>query len=313
MTAFPFTGNYQTTGDAVTVCVLIIFATIFFKIGIAPFHFWMPDIYEAAPISTTLILSIYPKIVLLDLSIKLAKCFGVCFDQISFFVYLCGFCSILIGSIFALNQGRLKRLLIYSSIAQTGFPICLLAIDKSTESIAIIYLFIILYVLSAILSWGSFIFLYSSLNVENLTSKKIVQFKEPISITDLSGFFSVNKVWMWVFIFLFFGLAGIPPSSTFLSKFFIVKMLLNNKFFFLTIFILFVTVISTFYYIYIITLLFFEVVDEKKKNKTVIFVKKEKDIVFFYNCVSILVCICILFYTIFYLDTWIFYLQKLII
>jgi NADH-quinone oxidoreductase subunit N len=303
----------ENTTFVCNLCCLIIFITLFFKIGVVPFHFWIPDIYESSPISSAIIFAILPKLIFLDLTIKIVRTFGI-FTGLSTFIYFCGFSSILIGSIFALYQKRLKRFLIYSSIAQIGFPICLLGNGFSIESFSIIYLFVLIYLLNSILLWGLYILIYKSLNQENLdANENTQQFKDPVAITDLSGFFSIDKVWIFLFIIIFFGLAGIPPLAAFLSKFFIITILIRYKKYFLSVFILFVTVLATYYYLTFLSLIFFEIIKENIKDKKVFSLINIKDYIFFYNCFVIVICIFFLLHVFFFLDYWILLCESLAI
>jgi len=311
ITAFDF--KNENTAFICNLCFLIIFMTLFFKIGVVPFHFWMPDIYESLPISSTIIFSILPKLIFLDFTIKMVKCFGV-FTGLSAFIYFCGFSSILIGSLFALYQKRLKRFLIYSSIAQIGFPICLLGNGFSVESFSIVYLFVLIYLLNSILLWGSYILIYTALNQENLdANENTQQFKDPVAITDLSGFFSIDRVWIFVFIIIFFGLAGIPPFAAFLSKFLTIAILIRFKKYFLSVFILFVTVLSAYYYLTILSLIFFENNKKNIKDKKVFSLINKKDFIFYYNCFVIVSCILFLLHIFFFLDYWMLFCESLAI
>jgi NADH-quinone oxidoreductase subunit N len=243
----------------------------------------------------------------------MVKCFGV-FTGLSAFIYFCGFSSILIGSLFALYQKRLKRFLIYSSIAQIGFPICLLGNGFSIESFSIVYLFVLIYLLNSILLWGSYILIYTALNQENLdANENTQQFKDPVAITDLSGFFSIDRVWIFVFIIIFFGLAGIPPFAAFLSKFLTIAILIRFKKYFLSVFILFVTVLSAYYYLTILSLIFFENNKKNIKDKKVFSLINKKDFIFYYNCFVIVICILFLLHIFFFLDYWMLFCESLAI
>ena len=106
---------------------------ILFKLGAAPFHFWLSDVYEGSPMIITYFFSVLPKISILCILIRVFS-FSFCFDQSfifdglfsDFFVNLiiyCSLLSILVGSIGALYQVTIKRLLAYSAIANMGIHI----------------------------------------------------------------------------------------------------------------------------------------------------------------------------------------------
>ena len=102
--------------------VILIYIFFFFKIGVIPVNSWLPDTYEAAPLSTTIFISTIPKFALLYF--------------ISYFMYIinfsinvnldslmlfCGLASIIVGNILGLGQKRLKRYIIYSTVGHMGF------------------------------------------------------------------------------------------------------------------------------------------------------------------------------------------------
>ena len=105
----------------VLIGVILVTSTLLFKLACAPFHFWSPDVYDGAPIASTLVFSVLPKFAIFFFFIKWINSLNTLFDSISDILLIFGVLSAFVGTFFALNQKRLKRLIIYSSIAQTGF------------------------------------------------------------------------------------------------------------------------------------------------------------------------------------------------
>jgi NADH-quinone oxidoreductase subunit N len=94
----------------------------FFKLGIAPFHIWVPDIYEGAPTIVILILLTLPKITLFIFLIKLFYFIFYSFlSNLTYIVFISIFCSLLFGTLGAIYQIKLKRFLAYSAIANMDF------------------------------------------------------------------------------------------------------------------------------------------------------------------------------------------------
>jgi proton-translocating NADH-quinone oxidoreductase chain N len=234
---------------------ILILITFFFKIAAAPFHFWVADIYEGAPLSSTVIFSIIPKISLFYLFIKWILIITPSFSFIKYLLLFSGILTIFLGSILALKQKRLKRLIIYSSIAQGGFLIAGCSNVTNIEDISFIFFFLSIYLISSILIWLQFSFFYTS---NYTTSHFFNQTLTSVFISNLSNFFPINKVAALSFIFIFFSLAGLPPFCGFLTKVFIIKCLTKINIFSLNFLLIIVSVFSTFYYLKILKVVFFE-------------------------------------------------------
>jgi NADH-quinone oxidoreductase subunit N len=229
---------------------LFILCGIFFKIGSAPFHFWLPDVYEGAPNNITAFFAIVPKIAYIGLLIRFI--FDVFIDISSFFeiiFYICAILSMLIGSLSALQQKKIKRLLAYSSISHVGF-ILIGFTSNLFENIPSILLYIIIYIIMSINLWTT----YLSLNINH----------KPIKyLTDLSNIFNFNKLLAFIIILNIFSMSGIPPLAGFFSKLFLFISAIKAKYFGLVFFSILVSILSSFYYLRIIKIIFFENIFKK--------------------------------------------------
>jgi NADH-quinone oxidoreductase subunit N len=235
----------------------LIISVLLFKVSAVPFHFWSPDVYEGSPISSTIIFSIVPKFSLFYLFFKWLLIIPN-FFQIILFLQVCGILSILVGSFFALRQKGVKRLLIYSSIAQVGFLISALSTYTFNGFVGIFF-FLIIYLLTSILVWINFSLLFdfqSRIKVFNN-----VNFITPLYLSSLSSFFFFNRLWPFSNLLIFFSLAGIPPMVGFFSKTLIIFSLVDNGFLFLSFILLLVSSISVFYYLRVLKNFFFEKFD----------------------------------------------------
>jgi NADH-quinone oxidoreductase subunit N len=125
--------------------LMFILIAFLFKIGSAPFHSWLCDVYEGAMISVTLLFASAPKILIFNIMIKF---FLVIFSELNDFwtnlFLLSGFLSIFVGSLSAIYQKRLKRLFAYSTIAHTGF-IVLGFVLASPETTRALIFYILIY------------------------------------------------------------------------------------------------------------------------------------------------------------------------
>nr|NP_066420.1 NADH dehydrogenase subunit 2 [Ochromonas danica]AAG18386.1 NADH dehydrogenase subunit 2 [Ochromonas danica] len=233
---------------------LLIIFTLLFKIASAPFHFWSPDVYEGSPLSSTIVFAILPKISLFYFFIKLLISTGIFFEDISDLLLIFGLCSILIGTFYALNQKRIKKLIIYSSIAQVGFLVSILSL-QTFESFSSLFFFLFIYLITSIVLWGYVVFFFnSSTIVRNFSNKGLVS----IYISDFSNFAKINLLWCVSILFIFFSIGGIPPFVGFISKMIITLQFVDSGYFFVASFLLIISAISVYYYIRIVKISFFE-------------------------------------------------------
>jgi NADH-quinone oxidoreductase subunit N len=230
--------------------LIFIIIGILFKIGAAPFHFWLPDVYEGAPNNITSFFAIVPKIAFIGILIRF---FFDIFYHISFFFetffYIIALSSMLIGSLAALQQKKIKRLLAYSSISHIGF-ILIGFTSNMLNNIPYILLYIIIYIIMSINLWTS----YLSLNINHKPVKYL---------TDLSSIFTINKLIAIIIILNVFSLAGIPPLAGFFSKLFIFFSAIKNNYFSIVFFAVIISIISSFYYLKIIKIIYFEKIVKK--------------------------------------------------
>jgi NADH-quinone oxidoreductase subunit N len=242
----------------ITYGLIFILVGFLFKIGSAPFHFWLPDVYEGAPTNITAFFVIVPKIAFLSILIRFMY---IIFYDISFFFfdffYIVSSLSLIIGTLSTLQQKKIKRLLAFSSITHIGF-ILIAFTSNNFLNIKFILFYILIYIITNINLWTSYI----SLNINN----------KPIKyLTELSNLFSINKGIVFILLINLFSLAGIPPLAGFFSKFFIFLCALKSNYFNLIFLAILVSIISSFYYLKLIKILIFE-----QKNRPIFLSKISK-------------------------------------
>ena len=185
---------------------------------------------------------------------KLASLVSYTFPFLLHLFYFCGVCSVLIGTLLAIRQRRLKRFIIYSSIAQMGFPICALSAN-SFLSMTGIYLFLLLYVITSITLWTMYSILFEfKLRIEKFRGVD----PAPIYLTDLSNFAKINPLWGFCFVILFFSMAGIPPLAGFFAKILLILSLIDSYRFFGSGLLVLISAISVYYYLRVIKVVAFE-------------------------------------------------------
>lgn len=243
-----FSHNYTSINfDPFIIGVIFIVIGLLFKLGAAPFHMWLPDVYEGAPTIVTLIFSIVPKMVIFGLLININIHFffldGYFFYDMFFYVSIL---SIIIGSLGALYQTKIKRLLAYSAISHVGF--LFIGLLTFTEfSLASLYFYLFVYILISI---NLFVILLV-LRKYN-TNLKIKKINEYVLIYKSHPVLAIN------FAILLFSIAGIPPLAGFYSKFYIFLAAMESQLYLLVIVAAIFSVISSMYYIRIIKLMFFK-------------------------------------------------------
>ena len=225
--------------------IIFITASLCFKFGAAPFHIWVPDIYQGSLISTTILLSTLPKIAVFIVFLKLYFIPFMALEYVwSDILIFIGIASIIVGSIFALTQENIKRLLAYSAISNIGFIILAMALVSSDGLHASLY-YTIVYSFTALASFGVVTHITSnSHGIEN--------------ISDLAGLSKTHPYFAILILITMLSSAGIPPLVGFHAKLMVIQALINNSYILLSIIVVLMTVVSAYYYLRVIKTVYFE-------------------------------------------------------
>jgi NADH-quinone oxidoreductase subunit N len=200
-------------GDGYTiVALLMVVSGMAFKLSLAPFHMWTPDVYEGAPLPATAYLATIGKAAMFVVLLRFIQISdALSFDSMVTVLTLIAAASMLAGNLLALLQDNLKRILAYSSIAHMGYlMLALIAGHYVTGTIAVeaITFYLIAYV---IMSLGAF-------GVASVISSSEKEFD---SIKEYRGLFWRNPLLATTFIAMLLSLAGIPLTVGFIGKFYI--------------------------------------------------------------------------------------------
>lgn len=179
---------------------ILIIVALLFKLGAAPFHMWLPDVYEGSPTYITAYFAIVPKIATLGLLSKLIVGPLLGLNSVQEILIWCGLGSIIIGSIGAINQTKIKRLLAYSAISHMGFMLLGLGIG-TLESILSTFIYIVIYM------------------IMSLNTFSVILNKGYLYISDLSGLSRNEPLLAFTLGLGFLSIAGIPPLAGFYSKY----------------------------------------------------------------------------------------------
>jgi NADH-quinone oxidoreductase subunit N len=239
--------------------LILIFGLVFvvaglaFKLGVVPFHMWLPDVYSGAPNSATLFIAVAPKVAAFGLMIRLLVYAmpGLHIQWQELFIAI-AVLSMVLGNVVAIVQTNLKRMLAYSTIAHGGYMLLGFAAGTADGYSAALF-YTIVY---AFMSLGGF-------GMITLLSKKGFAAD---SIDDLRGLNERSPWLAFLMLILFFSMAGIPPFVGFFAKVGLLEALVGAHLVWLAAFTLVIAVIGSYYYLNVIKVMYF---DRAKNNQTI--------------------------------------------
>jgi NADH-quinone oxidoreductase subunit N len=235
-----------------TVGLGLILIALFFKIALAPFHMWAPDVYQGAPTPVTAFLTVVPKAAGLAVLIRVVSP-AVFVPVLSVVAVLTMFA----GNLAALRQTSLKRMLAYSSVAHSGY-LLVAVVAQDAESFAfylVAYLF---------MNAGAFGVLAA------VTGKGI----EHTALDDFAGLGRRNP-WLAASLAVFLlSLAGFPPTAGFLAKFYVFTGAVREGHIALTVAAVLASLVSVAYYLKVIVVMYM------REGDTDIFVERENPALF---------------------------------
>ena len=218
---------------------------ITFKLGVAPFHMWVPDVYQGAPAPVTLFIASAPKLATFVLLIRI---FPMALPTLhvawSHLFMVLAVLSMLIGNIAALRQTEIKRLLAYSSIAHMGYVMCALACATPAGYASGLF-YMITYTLMTLLSFGVLALL-------------LLNGKEVIEIQTLQGLNQRHPWLAFLMLLNLFSMAGIPPLVGFMGKLGILQALIQAHLVWLAVVLIIFAIIGIYYYLRIVKVMYFE-------------------------------------------------------
>ena len=241
--------------------VVFIVAGLAFKLGAAPFHMWVPDVYQGAPTAATLLIGGAPKLAAFAIVIRLLVdgMLSLAVDWQQMLLVL-AVVSLVIGNLAAIAQSNLKRMLAYSTIAQMGFMLLGLAsgvVNGNTLSAANAYSSALFYVVTYVLT---------TLGTFGLIMLMARQGHEAEQIADFAGLAKRSPWYALVMTIFMFSLAGIPPTAGFYAKLAVLQAMVatNDPLYIkLAIGAVLLSLIGAFYYLRVIKVMFFDEPSER--------------------------------------------------
>jgi len=225
-----------------------------FKVSAAPFHMWTPDVYEGSPTPVTGFFATAPKMAAAGMLARvLHDAFGHAVADWQQILIFLSISSVFLGSIAAIAQTNIKRLMAYSSIAHMGFALMGLAAG-SEEGVQSLLIYMAIYVTTNV---GVFAFI---LNMER-DGRPITDIK------SLSMYSRVAPARAAALAVLMFSLAGLPPLVGFFAKFYVLTAAMNAGLEWLAIAGVIASVIGAYYYLRIVFLMYFGEAGEALNGK----------------------------------------------
>ncbi|WP_431275761.1 NADH-quinone oxidoreductase subunit NuoN [Variovorax ureilyticus] len=253
---FKAIGTRQVNHQVLVFGLVFIVAGLAFKVGAAPFHMWVPDVYQGAPTAVTLLIGAAPELAAFAIIIRLLVegLLPLAFDWQQMLTLL-AIASLLVGNLAAIAQTNLKRMLAYSTIAQMGFMLLGLVagvVNGNTYNAQFAYsaamFYIITYVLTTLASFGIILLLAR----EGFESEEI---------TDLAGLNQRSPLYAGVMAIAMFSLAGVPPLVGFYAKFAVLQALIASgqaMHIALAVFAVVMSLIGAFYYLRVVKVMYFD-------------------------------------------------------
>src|SRR5271169_3699436 len=241
--------------DAITHGVqnkeLLVFGLVFvvaglaFKLGVVPFHMWVPDVYHGAPTAMTMLIGSAPKLAAFAFVMRvLVEGLQPLMIHWSGMLEILAVLSMALGNISAIAQVNLKRMLAYSTIAHMGF-LLLGVLSGTLEGYGSSMFYAVIYVLMSLGAFGM-IMLLSREGFEADT------------LNDFKGLNQRNPWLAFIMLLLMFSMAGVPPTVGFYAKFSVLNAAVSAGHIPLVIIAVLFSLIGAFYYLRIVKLMYFD-------------------------------------------------------
>ncbi len=225
--------------------LVFIVAGLAFKFGAVPFQMWVPDVYQGAPTSITMLIGSVPKFAAFAIAIRLlAQGLQPLTVDWQDMLLIMAVLSIAIGNITAIAQTNLKRMLAYSTISHIGFLLFGL-MSGSLNGYASSMFYISAYVLMTLAGFGMIL----------LLSRKGF---EAENLDDLKGLNQRSPWAAMLMLITMFSMAGVPPTIGFYAKFTVLQAALQAGYIWAVVFAVLMAAIGAFYYLRVVKLMYFD-------------------------------------------------------
>jgi len=253
---FAAVGSGQIKHQVLVLGLVFVVCGIAFKMGAAPFHMWVPDVYQGAPTAVTLMIAAAPKLAVFALMMRLLVdgLLPLAIDWQQMLAVM-AIATLLVGNFTAIAQTNLKRMLAFSTIAQMGFVLIGMlsgVTNGNTLSAANAYsssmFYMVTYVLTTLGVFGVILLLAR----EGFESEEIA---------DLAGLNQRSPLYAGVMAICLFSLAGVPPLVGFFAKLSVLQALVSSgqtSSLVFAVFAVMMSLVGAFYYLRVIKVMYFD-------------------------------------------------------
>jgi NADH-quinone oxidoreductase subunit N len=233
--------------------LVFIVAGLAFKIGVVPFHMWIPDVYHGASTPVTLVISSGPKIAAFAMAVRvLVNGLPALAPDWQQMLAVLAILSIALGNITAIAQANLKRMLAYSAIAHMGFMLLGLLSGmvggnwlNRTDAYSASLFYMIVYTIMTVGAFGMLLYLSNAgFECENLD--------------DMKGLNRRHPWYAFLMMIIMFSLAGIPPTAGFYAKLAVFQAAVAADQVWLAVVAVLLSLIGAFYYLRVVKLMYFD-------------------------------------------------------
>jgi NADH-quinone oxidoreductase subunit N len=235
----------ESPGLGFVLAISFVVAAIAFKFGAVPFHMWVPDVYQGAPTSSTMLVATVPKVASFAMAFRfLAEGLAIQTHQWAQMLAILAALSVIAGNLIAIAQTSLLRMLAYSAIANVGFILFGFVSGTGAGYSAALY-YTLAYVLMTLAAFA--VVLIASregCEADQLEHYKGLHQRDPL----LAGAMAA----------VMFSTAGVPPFVGFWAKLQIIQALVGSGQLTLAIIAVVASVVGAFYYLRVVWLMYFE-------------------------------------------------------
>lgn len=227
-----------------TVAFVLLISGFGFKLALAPFHPWAPDVYQGGPTPVAAWLSVAPKAATLIALARLLYAMTPVIQKTEWTLMLAtlSVLSMIVGNAVAIVQRDLKRMLAYSGIAHVGYMMIAMLTVRD-ESVAAVAVYTIVYALMNIGAFGVVSMLAKNQN-------------DPQTLDDVAGLGFRKPFFGLALALCMFSLSGLPPTAGFISKFYIFKTAIESGHMTVALIGILTSIVSVYYYLRVVYYLY---------------------------------------------------------
>ena len=237
--------SYTTSPHLLIFGLIFMIVGIGFKLGAAPFHMWIPDVYQGAPTPITTFIASGSKLAAFGMAYRLlAGGMGDLAQHWQLILAVLAVISLAIGNLVAIVQTNLKRMLAYSTISHMGYLLLGLS-AASAEGYAAAMFYAVCYALMGVAAFGVILAL----------SRAGFECEE---ISDFKGLARKSPWMAFLMLLAMFSLAGVPPLFGFWAKVLVLQASINAGMMWLAIVGIVFAIIGLYYYLHVIKVMYFD-------------------------------------------------------